>query len=296
MKKLTTRSSLYDPLNDFLFYKVMGEKGDEVQLLGFINAVLGKTGDDKFTSVEILENKTFSPESIGDKSVTFDVRAVLHGKTKVNVEVQLRNEHNMDKRSLFYWSGEFVKSLKAGQDYSELPDVIAINIIDFDYIDTRSFHSYFHLRDDNEKDVILTDSLEIHFINMVKYRKVREKPDAPLIRWLAWFDRGSEPELIEEVVKMDNAIQTADERLLYVTGDEDAQRAYLVRFRAMCDMTSIQNTSHREGRKEGLEEGIEIGLAQGRHEIARNALAQGLSAEMVQKITGLSLETINQLT
>jgi predicted transposase/invertase (TIGR01784 family) len=149
MKKITTRSSLYDPLNDFLFYKVMGEKGDEVQLLGFINAVLGKTGDDKFTSVEILENKTFTPENIGDKSVTFDVRAVLHGKTKVNVEVQLRNEHNMDKRSLFYWSEEFVKSLKAGQDYSELPDVIAINIIDFDYIDTRSFHSCFHLRDDN---------------------------------------------------------------------------------------------------------------------------------------------------
>ena len=42
-----------NPLNDFLFYKIMGEKGDEVQLLGFINAVLGKTGDDRFTSVEI---------------------------------------------------------------------------------------------------------------------------------------------------------------------------------------------------------------------------------------------------
>jgi predicted transposase/invertase (TIGR01784 family) len=155
-----------------------------------------------------------------------------------------------------------------------------------------------------ERDVTLTDSLEIHFINMVKYRKVREKPDDPLIRWLAWFDRGSEPELIEEVVKMDNAIQTADERLLYVTGDEDAQRAYLVRFRAMCDLASMQNASHRKGREEGFaqgrEEGISEGLAQGREEgvlaTARNALAQGLSAEMVQKITGLSLDTINQLT
>jgi predicted transposase/invertase (TIGR01784 family) len=278
MKKITTRSSLYDPLNDFLFYKVMGEKGDEVQLLGFINAVLGKTGDDKFTSVEILENKTFTPENIGDKSVTFDVRAVLHGKTKVNVEVQLRNEHNMDKRSLFYWSEEFVKSLKAGQDYSELPDVIAINIIDFDYIDTRSFHSCFHLRDDNEKGVILTDSLEIHFINMVKYRKARDKSDDPLIRWLAWFDRGSEPELIEEVVKMDNAIQTANERLLYVTGDEDAQRAYLVRFRAMCDMTSMKNASHREGFKEGLSKGRE----EGREEILK-LFEQGLSIEEIKK-------------
>ena len=283
MKTLITRSSLYDPLNDFLFYKVMGEKGDEVQLLGFINAVLGKTGDDKFTSIEILEDKTFTPEKIGDKSVTLDVRAVLHGKTKVNVEVQLRNEHNMDKRSLFYWSEEFVKSLKKGQDYIELPDVIAINIVDFDYINTRSFHSCFHLRDDNERNVILTNSLEIHFINMVKYRKMKGKLNDSLSHWLTWFDRNSTPELLEEVLKMDNAIQTANERLLYVTEDEDAQREYLVRFRAMCDMTSMQNAARREGR----EEGILI--------TARNALEEGISVEMVQKITGLSMDEIERL-
>jgi len=35
---------MYDPLNNFLFFKIFGEKGDEVQLLSFINAVLGKTG------------------------------------------------------------------------------------------------------------------------------------------------------------------------------------------------------------------------------------------------------------
>ena len=208
---------MYDPLNDFLFYKVMGEKGDEVQL---------------------------------------------------------RNEHNMDKRSLFYWSEEFVKSLKKGQDYIELPDVIAINIVDFDYINTRSFHSCFHLRDDNERDVILTNSLEIHFINMVKYRKMKGKLNDSLSHWLTWFDRNSTPELLEEVLKMDNAIQTANERLLYVTGDEDAQREYLVRFRAMCDMTSMKNAAHREGVKEGL--------AQGREEILK-LFDQGLSVDEIKE-------------
>jgi len=33
-----------NPLNDFLFFKVMGEKGDEPQLIGFLNAVLGRSG------------------------------------------------------------------------------------------------------------------------------------------------------------------------------------------------------------------------------------------------------------
>jgi hypothetical protein len=38
----------------------MGEKGDEEQLLGFLNAVLRRTGKDRLVSVEILENKTFT--------------------------------------------------------------------------------------------------------------------------------------------------------------------------------------------------------------------------------------------
>jgi predicted transposase/invertase (TIGR01784 family) len=106
---------------------------------------------------------------------------------------------------------------------------------------------------------------------------------------------------------MDTAILTADERLLYVTGDEDARRAYLTRFRAMCDLTSMQNASHRKGKEEGLEEGIEMGLAQGREDgleqgreeekllIAKNLLAEGLTPEFVQKTTGLSLDEINRL-
>jgi hypothetical protein len=52
-------------LNDYLFLKVMGEKGDEEQLLGFLNAVLRRTGKDRLVQVEILENKTFTPEVIG---------------------------------------------------------------------------------------------------------------------------------------------------------------------------------------------------------------------------------------
>jgi hypothetical protein len=32
----------YTPMNDYFFYKIMGEKGDEVQLLGFLNAGAAK--------------------------------------------------------------------------------------------------------------------------------------------------------------------------------------------------------------------------------------------------------------
>ena len=56
-----------------------------------------------------------------------------------------------------------------------------------------------------------------------------------------------------------------------------------------------------EGREEGLEEGLERGLERGREEgalaraleIARNMKAEGLPAETIELITGISEETIS---
>jgi len=283
------RRKRYDHLNDFLFYKIMGEKGDETQLLGFLNAVLGKTGEDRFTAVEIIENKFLSPEVIGDKGSILDVRAVLQSKTRVNIEVQVRNQHNMDRRSLFYWSREYTKSLKEGQNYRKLPDVIAINIVNFDYPPVGNSHTRFHLREDLDHDIVLTDALEIHFINMVQYRKQADNKslDDPLNRWMAWLDGKSPPGLIAEVLKMDSAINAANEKLDLVTMDEDFQRYYTLRQMALSDYNSEMEYAHEEGLAEGLKKG--------REEIARNALAQGASIDFVNKITGLDIEALKQL-
>jgi predicted transposase/invertase (TIGR01784 family) len=302
-------------MNDYLFYKIMGEKGDEVQLLGFLNAVLGRTGDDRFTSVEIFENKTFTPETIGKKSTTFDVRAELQGGARVNVEVQIRNEHNMDRRSLYHWGREFVKSLKAGKDYRELPDVIAVNIVNFDFPPLRHYHTCFHLREDRERDFVLTNSLEIHFINMVKYRKAfglrRGKKvisagpicGEPLARWLAWLNPSSSQELIAEVKKMDSSIVAAADKLEELLANEDAVRFYEMRFDALCNETSARNyaieTGLKRGMKKGMKKGMKEGMKKGREEsmleIAGKMKVLGRPSPEIAEITSLSPEVIEGL-
>jgi predicted transposase/invertase (TIGR01784 family) len=254
----------------------------------------------QFSRIEILENKTFSPDAIDDKSVVFDVRAVLQGKTKVNVEVQLRNQHNMDKRSLFYWGKEFTKSLKKGQDYINLPRVIAINIVDYEFLPVKNYHSCFHIREDTE-NIILTDALEIHFLDMVKYRKQTglDLRKMPLNRWLTWFNRGRSPkplaevvkmeaatqrsELLEEIIKMDPAIQAAEKRLSELVEDEETQRAIWRRQMAITDYKCAIDYARDEGR------------ADSQTEIARNLKKMGLSVDQISQATGLSPETIEQL-
>jgi predicted transposase/invertase (TIGR01784 family) len=301
MEKIIER---LNPLNDFLFLKYMGEKGDEEQLLSFLNAVLEKDGVKPLRSVEIIENKTFSAEIIGDKTSVLDVRAVTDNGAKVNIEVQLRNVGNMDRRSLFYWSREYSRGIEAGQDYMELPRVIAINIINFEFLEIEAFHTCFHLWEDRHR-YMLTDALEIHFIDMVKFKRCPEKDihSNALHRWLSFMDKDSTKETIEEVTAMDTGIQKAQEKIQYVSNDKEALHAYLLREMALSDYTSGVNFHRREGMKEGLEKGIKKGIKKGRQEgfresqelIVINSRRKGYSIELIRDITELSESDILEI-
>ncbi|MCL2765685.1 MAG: Rpn family recombination-promoting nuclease/putative transposase [Treponema sp.] len=266
-----------DPLDDFIFYKVFGETGDEVQLLSFINAVLGKKGDDKFVSVEILENTSYMAEIMGGKSCTLDVKAQLPTGAMVNIEVQLDDRYNMNRRSLFYLSREYNRILKFGDNYNKLPDLIAINIVNYNFPATKNFHSCFHLREDTEHDFVLSKALEIHYINMVKYRKQgKGKLDDPLCRWLAWLNRNSSAEHLEEAINMDAAIKAADERMVNVTTmSADEFDAYFRYKQAKWEQAHAIN---------------EVKTM-----IARNALSKGATLEFISDITGLSREDIKEI-
>jgi predicted transposase/invertase (TIGR01784 family) len=241
-----------NPLNDYLFGKFMGETGDEPQLLSFLSAVLERTGKGNLASVEILENTKLTAEVIGDKTSILDIRAKMNDGTRANIEVQLRNYGNMDRRSLFYASREYIMDFKKGQDYSELPNVIAINIINFEYMGLPEFHTSFHLREDRHPEHILTDALEIHFVDMIKFKRLKKKDiqGDPLQRWLAFLDEDAPPEIVEEVLKMDPAIQQAQEKLTYVSSDKEALRYYHMREMAESDYASGMNQAKREGATE----------------------------------------------
>jgi predicted transposase/invertase (TIGR01784 family) len=276
-----------NPLNDFLFLKVMGEKGSEEQLLAFLNAVLGRTGKNKLVAVEILEDRTFTPDILGDKASILDVRAKTENGTRVNIEVQLQNGGDMDRRSLFYWSREYTKHIKAGDKYIDLPNIIAINIVNFEFISSKNFHACFHLWEDTEKELLLTDALEIHFIDMVKFRRLRHNMvrggssflDDSLHRWMTYFDKTAPEELLEEVLKMDVAIQKAQEKAAFVTQDEDALRIYEIREKAIMDWNSAVGYHTRETSKQ----------------IARKLKALNVPTEHIVESTGLTEKQINDL-
>jgi len=289
----TKPSRRFNPLNDFLFYKTMGERGDEPQLVGFLNAVLTPSGRKPIETLEIIEKKTFVKDVLEGKSCVLDVMAILSDGTRVNIEVQLHDKHNMDRRSLFYWSKLYAEALKGGHDYEELPDAIAINIVNYDFPSEGGMHTRFRLREVSDPSVELTSAMEIHFINVVKWRgRVdRDLSGNPLHRWLAWLDPESPPELIEEVKNMDGTIAIADKRQAFVMSDDEAREMYEMREKAERDRRSEIAFAIEKGERKGMKKGRQ----EGRQQVARNALAEGASIEFVHKITGLDMKTITNL-
>jgi predicted transposase/invertase (TIGR01784 family) len=148
---------------------------------------------------------------------------------------------------------------------------------------------------------------------MVKFRGMGEKDirNDPLHRWLAWLDQDSPPELVEEAVKMDRAIQKAEAKVKHISHDKESLRAYEMRQMALSDFNTAVNSARREGIQEGLKEGIREGLKAGEKEgikkglregegkkaaeIARNLKAAGAPAGQIAQVTGLSETQIRDL-
>lgn len=273
------------PLNDFIFSKTFGEKGDEEQLLSLLNAILKKTKRKKLVKIEIVEHRTFSAEVIGDKTSILDIRAVAEDGTKINIEVQLRDYGNMDRRSLFYWSREFASSLDKGEDYSLLANVIAINIVNFEAVDVDDFHTVFHLWEDTHRDCMLTDALEIHFIDVKKFNALPEKDieNDSLHRWLTFFDQNISDDLLKELMDMDAAIYKANEKMTFLANDKEVLRLYNMREMAQIDYNS------------GMKSAEERGENKSRIAIAKIMKADGESIEKIIRYTGLTKESIENL-
>jgi predicted transposase/invertase (TIGR01784 family) len=61
-----------------------------------------------------------------DKLGILDIRAKTAKGEQLNIEVQLVNQYNMDKRTLFYWSKIYSEQLREGQPFNDLKKTITI--------------------------------------------------------------------------------------------------------------------------------------------------------------------------
>ncbi|MEX2460271.1 MAG: Rpn family recombination-promoting nuclease/putative transposase [Paenibacillaceae bacterium] len=275
------------PKNDLMFQLLFGSEENKDILISLLNAVLYLEGAARIVDLTVITNKELNPEWIDDKTGRLDVRAETSDNQQFDIEMQVVNQKNMVRRTLFYLSKMYVGSIKAGGRYADLKRTVTINIVDFNLFNISRFHTTFHFYEDHEETLMLTDAMEVHFIEHNKFLIDEKDFNNPLHRWLLFLDEKLPDLILKELMEMDPVIKKAEERLEWLSSDPETQRLYEAREHSLIERNSLISEGKAEGKIEGK---IEAKI-----EAARSFLAIGVDLTTVARALNLSVEELKRL-
>lgn len=282
---------LLSPKVDFVFKKIFGNEKHPEILISFLNAVMKPVNPIKKVKIN---NSDIEKEHIEDKYSRLDIKATTDTGEQINIEIQVKNEYNMIRRSLYYWSKMYEGQINEGDNYNKLSKTVCINILDFKYLKNDRFHNGYRLKEITTNEE-LTDVEEIHFIELPKMRESNENEEVTdmLEAWIKFINNPSSK--IVQKLEMDvEEIKQAKEELIRLSGDKKEVELYEQRKFAILDRVSDLENAEEKGLQKGLQKGLKEGLKQGKIEIAKNLL-DILDVETIAIKTGLSIEEIKNL-
>jgi len=280
----------FNRLNDLYFKYLLGSEQRKNLTLNFLNAILSKDDTSYFIDIEFVD-KDIEPSYFDGKLSKLDIRGKLNDKTQVDIEVQVCPYKYMAERSLYYWSKMYADQLAEGEDYKKLQRAITINLLNFDYLKNEApWHNTYHITNDVSGNW-LTSQLEIHFLELPKFKMKDVRTIRKAESWMAYFSNKLTKKEMEAIAVNNPVMQEVLKAESYFTQDEINRRKYEQREKAIRDHYSFIAGA--------LEEGFEKGRAEGEKEkamsIAKNLLALDLPMETIAKATGLSEQEIDKL-
>ena len=285
---------------DYAFKRVFGKNGNESILKDLLESILNI----EIKSITIQNPEI--PKNMKDGKVgILDVRAELNGDEITEVEMQVQDQHNIDKRSPTYLTKIYSDQLKEGEQYIEVKKVVVINILNFDYYKRNSYHSVarmmFEESKENEKvdlgyieeDKYATKDLEMHFIELPKFRKKDPDMSNKLEQWLCLIC--DEEDKIKMAESKNEEIEKAKKELEKIAMNPEDRELYELRLKAIRDEMNIRYSGYIDGMAEGEAKGRAEGKNERNIEIAKNMLKENVNIQFISKMTGLNLEEIEKL-
>ena len=132
--------------------------------------------------------------------------------------------------------------------------------------------------------------MEMHFIQIPKFRKEKRGVETKLEQWMQFISQTNERG-VELAMKENKEIRKANEEYEYLTGDAAERRLAFLRDKAIRDEKSIRQGGREEGREEGRKEGRIETLKQ----FVNNMIKRNMSTDEIQEITGISKEELEQI-
>ena len=233
--------------NDVVFQRIFGKVGNERFTKKLLERILGI----KIEDLTLDTNKRLIGENIDDKTGRIDVKVKLSDGTKVIIEMQVARYEYMAERLLYYWAQSYAGDLKKGEEYKELRKTIAI-LISVEELERlreiEGYHTKWQIREENHLEMKLTNDLEIHVIELGKFKEGEKGLEES--EWIR-FIRGDKINMERD---LDKELKEAIEELERITADPKTRELYYQREKDLRDKISFAGSERRAGIEQGKKE------------------------------------------
>ena len=272
--------------NDIIFTAFFARKGNEEFLIDFLQSILKI----EIKKIKIREEVNLEKLSVGEKGGRLDIQAELNEGTIVNIEMQMKNLHNIENRTTLYGAKILAREEARGKNYNDIKNVIMINILNYELTEFKEYVSETVVVLDKHREYEIIKGMKWYFIELPKFRKAHPNMDEKLNQWLAFIDDNDRGK-IKMAEKKNKTLEKARKEMTHLTGDEEIRRLAELREKWEMDWNSSMDYSKREGKKEGIKEGAK----EKNLENAKKMKEEKIPTETIMRITGLTKEEIEKL-
>ena len=294
-----------DPFTDFGFKKLFGSEPNKDLLIDFLNQLLSP--EKQIKSLSYAKNEQLGKTTDFRKAV-FDLYCEGEHGEKFIIELQKVKQQYFIDRSIYYSTFPIQEQAPIGEDWNyRLKEIYTIGIMDFIF-NASNTDQFMH--DVKLVDIISNEVFyhKLNFIYMEMPKFVKEEKDliTHFDKWLYVLKN------LNKFREIPSVLQERIFRKLFNTAEvanlnEEEMKTYEASLKEKRDWKNAMDYAMAEAETKGMEKGIEKGMVKGmvkgmekgikkeRLVIAKNMKKENIAVEVISRLTGLSIEDINNL-
>ena len=239
----------------------------------------------KIESIKIKEEVNIEQLSVDEKGGRLDLQAKLNDGIIVNIELQMKNNYDIEERTTLYSTKISSREAGRGTDYKNIDKIIMINILGYNLLEFEEYISETVIVLDKHRDYEMLKGIKWYFIELPKFRKKNPDLNNKMDQWICFiddFNKGA----IKMAENNNEVLKKARKELDYLTGDEAVRRLAELRDKWEMDDFFIKKRAKEEREKAGEKKK--------QKEIAKKLLEKGMEIKEIIEITGLTENEIKK--
>ena len=252
IEKLKNQKPKYGPMYDVIFKCLFGNKENEKITKSFLEDVIG----DEIESITTDCKLELQRNSAKDKKMEADIIAKDNQLRKYIIEMQRKVYDYLPDRFIGYLARAYIADIKVKEDYDTLTRTVMVIIMEENFANIKNiekYHTIWNIREQDYPEKILSKKLEIHILELEKYKKQKKKT-GQIDPWLEFFINPYGEEVIN-MARTYEELRAAVEQLNMLEADEEVRRLADAEAWARYDKIHQEAETKAKARAEGLSEG-----------------------------------------